>query len=214
MAIPVIIAATGTATTTRGDDEGGPGTRDDITPPSEPIARRMGGGPGVLPSGRMAARRRALPPGTWLRALPIAAVAAVLIGVPSDLIDTPVFGRPVEVRPIDYVIWAVTSTLIGIVFAIRPEGHGTSGAVGDDTRPIWGGFVSFLAVGCPVCNQAVVLLVGTSGALSWWAPIQPLVGLGAVVLLVVALRRRLATYQLDACPLPGAGEPAELTSAS
>lgn len=47
-------------------------------------------------------------------------------------------------------------------------------------------------------------LVGTSGALSWWAPIQPVIGLAAVALLLLALRKRLETYTLDACPLPGA----------
>ena len=61
--------------------------------------------------------------------------------------------------------------------------------------------MSFLAVGCPVCNQAVVALVGTSGALSWWAPVQPFVGLVAIGLLLWTLRQRLATYELVACPI-------------
>ncbi|MCP3936571.1 MAG: hypothetical protein GY708_14490 [Actinomycetia bacterium] len=121
------------------------------------------------------------------------------IGIPSDLVDTPVFGRPVETRPIDYVILAVSASLIGLILAIRvPEGMGEK----EENRTIWGGFVSFLAVGCPVCNQAVVALVGTSGALSWWAPVQPIVGLAAVGLLIWALRKRLATYRLEACPIP------------
>ena len=141
---------------------------------------------------------RALPKVTWLRVLPYSFVAGVLIGVPSDLIDTRLFGRPVEVRPIDYVILAITSLLIGLIFAIRVGPAGEA----DETRTIWGGFVSFLAVGCPVCNQAVVALVGTSGALSWWAPVQPVIGLAAIGLLLYALKRRLETYALLACPIP------------
>ena len=143
---------------------------------------------------------RALPPATWLRAVPIAAVAAVLIAVPSDLIDTPLFGRPVEVRAIDYVILSITAGLIGLIFAIRVPESDASETQG--TRTVWGGFVSFLAVGCPVCNQLVVGLVGTSGALSWWAPVQPLVGLAAVGILLWTLRYRLQTYQVEACPVP------------
>lgn len=150
-----------------------------------------------------------LGPRTWLRAVPYAAVAALLIGVPSDLIDTPFFGRPVETRPIDYVILAVTAALIGLIFAIRVP---ASSDADDDTRPVWGGFVSFLAVGCPVCNQLVIALVGTSGALGWWAPVQPVVGLAAVAILVYALRRRLDTYRLDACPLPSASSPTGRTT--
>lgn len=147
-----------------------------------------------------------LPARTWLRAVPLALVAAVFLAIPSDLIDNPIFGRPVPPRAIDYVILAVTAALIGLILAIRPEpadGDRLAGEVDQqNTRTLWGGFVSFLAVGCPVCNQAVVALVGTSGALTWWAPIQPLVGLAAVGLLVYTLRLRLRTYALAACPLP------------
>jgi len=144
---------------------------------------------------------RALPPATWVRAIPYALIAAVVIAIPSDLINTSLFGRPVDPRGIDYVILAVTAALIGTILAIRPE-QLTVRDEQDQTRTIWGGFVSFLAVGCPVCNQAVVALVGTSGALSWWAPVQPVVGLLAIGLLVHTLRRRLNTYRLAACPIP------------
>ena len=150
-----------------------------------------------------------LPRATWPRAVLFAGIAAVLIAIPSDLIDTPIFGRPVAVRWIDYVILAVTSALIGLIFAIRPqpveESVSEELAVTVDrqgTRTIWGGFVSFLAVGCPVCNQAVVALVGVSGALSWWAPVQPVIGLLAVGLLLYTLRKRLNTYKLAACAVP------------
>jgi len=146
-----------------------------------------------------------LPRSTWPRAVLFAAVAAVLIAVPSDLIDTPLFGRPVAVRWIDYVILAVTSALIGLIFAIRPEPAVSSELAAaterQGTGTIWGGFVSFLAVGCPVCNQAVVALVGVGGALSWWAPVQPIVGLLAVALLLYTLRKRLNTYKLVTCPV-------------
>ena len=145
----------------------------------------------------------ALPRATWPRAVLFAGVAAVIIAVPSDLIDTPIFGRPVAARWIDYVILAVTSALIGLIFAIRPESTELAAATErQGTRTIWGGFVSFLAVGCPVCNQAVVALVGVSGALSWWAPVQPFVGLLAVALLLYTLRKRLNTFKLIACPVP------------
>ena len=147
----------------------------------------------------MVRRLRDLPPSTLVRLVPYSLIAAVLIGVPSDLVDTPWFGRPVDTRPIDYVILVVTSLLIGLIFAIRVEGP--EGETVDETRTVWGGVVSFLAVGCPVCNQAVVALVGTSGALSWWAPVQPVVGLAAIGLLLYALHRRLETYQLTACPV-------------
>ncbi|MEM7141142.1 MAG: hypothetical protein AAF548_08920 [Actinomycetota bacterium] len=144
---------------------------------------------------------RALPPGTWARAVPLTIVAVLVIAIPADLIENPIFGRPIEPKPIDYVILAITAGLIGLILAIRPEQE-TDRDESDQTRTVWGGFVSFMAVGCPVCNQAIVALVGTSGALSWWAPVQPVVGLLAIGLLVHTLRRRLDTYDLAACPVP------------
>ena len=140
-----------------------------------------------------------LGPRTWLRAIPPALIAALFIAIPSDLIDNRIFGRPVAPRPIDYVILTITAGLIGLILAIRaPEGVATET---QERRTLGSGFLSFLAVGCPVCNQAVVALVGTSGALSWWAPVQPVVGMFAVALLVWTLRQRLQTYQLTACPI-------------
>jgi hypothetical protein len=137
---------------------------------------------------------------TWLRAAPIAAVAALLIAIPSDLLDNPIFGRPVPPRGIDYVVLAITAGLIGLILAIRPPA--TTETERQESRTLWGGFVSFLAVGCPVCNQVVVAALGTSGALSWWAPVQPIVGAAAIALLLWTLRLRLRTYELTACPVP------------
>lgn len=142
---------------------------------------------------------RVLPAATWLRAIPLSLLAALVIAIPSDLLDNPIFGRPVAPRPIDYVILAVTAGLIGLILAIRPPPSQATDS--QERRTMWSGFVSFLAVGCPVCNQAVVALVGTSGALSWWAPVQPIVGIIAVALLVWTLQQRLRTYQLTSCPI-------------
>lgn len=148
----------------------------------------------------MLERLRSLPAVTWVRLVPYSIVAAVLIAVPADLIDTPIFGRPIEPRLIDYVILAITASLIGLIVAIRPAVPAEALELGD-RGTVWGGFVSFLAVGCPVCNQAVVALIGTSGALSWWAPVQPFVGLAAIGLLLYTLRIRLRTYDMAACPV-------------
>ena len=66
-----------------------------------------------------------------------------------------------------------------------------------------GGLLSLFAVGCPVCNKVVVAVLGVSGAMSVWAPIQPLLGVASLVLLGYALRRRLVLER--ACALPAAG---------
>lgn len=66
-----------------------------------------------------------------------------------------------------------------------------------------GGFLTYLAVGCPVCNKIALLALGYTGALQWFAPVQPVLAVAGVALLAYALRRRLAGE--IACPLPDRG---------
>lgn len=142
----------------------------------------------------------------WGRAALLAVAAALVLGIPTDVVPNPVFGRPVPVRAFDVVILVVTAALIGLVFAVRPP-RAASGdaalAAGEERGVFAGGLLSFFAVGCPVCNKLIVALLGTSGALAWFAPLQPLLGLAAVVMLGVTLRRRLDAVRTPACPLPG-----------
>ena len=53
------------------------------------------------------------------------------------------------------------------------------------------GLGAFLAIGCPVCNKLALVLLGTSGALTIWAPLQPIIGLASLLLLAGTLAWRL-----------------------
>lgn len=136
----------------------------------------------------------------WVVAAGAAVVVALLIGLPTDVIPNPVFGRPVEVTWWSYPVLVVTAVLGGLLAAtyVRTDEEfdrpARTGGVG--------GLLSFFAVGCPVCNKLVVLALGTVGARRWFEPLQPVLAAVSVVLLVVALRARLRGAQ--ACPLPGA----------
>ncbi len=54
-----------------------------------------------------------------------------------------------------------------------------------------GSVAAFLAIGCPVCNKIALLLLGASGALTIWAPLQPVIGAASLVLLAGTLAWRL-----------------------
>jgi hypothetical protein len=54
-----------------------------------------------------------------------------------------------------------------------------------------GGLLTAFAVGCPVCNKLVVATLGVSGAMTLWAPLQPVLAVLSIVGLGWALRRRL-----------------------
>ncbi|RZV44715.1 MAG: hypothetical protein EX269_11285 [Acidimicrobiales bacterium] len=128
----------------------------------------------------------------------MALVSALAIGLPTDVIPNPVFGRQgTPVEPWAVPVLAITALLSGLLFATYFRGGGTSetndGAELDQSTRFGslGALLSFFAVGCPICNKLVVIALGTSGALTWFAPVQPYLGLVALGLLVWALRVRL-----------------------
>ena len=54
-----------------------------------------------------------------------------------------------------------------------------------------GSLLAYLAIGCPVCNKLALLLLGTTGALNLYAPIQPYLGAIGIAMLSLALVIRL-----------------------
>jgi hypothetical protein len=54
-----------------------------------------------------------------------------------------------------------------------------------------GALLSFFAVGCPVCNKLVLIALGYSGAIQYFAPIQPYLAFTGIALLMYSLRMRL-----------------------
>lgn len=62
-----------------------------------------------------------------------------------------------------------------------------------------GGVLAWFAVGCPVCNKLALLALGYAGAITWFAPLQPLLAVAALVLTGVALVWRLRGQ--IACPV-------------
>lgn len=129
------------------------------------------------------------PPRRWLAAVAGAVLTALLIGVPTAVVSTPFFTRMTSVTWWNWPVWIATAVLGGLVLAtyVRTADH-VSHPTG---RLASGGLLSALAVGCPICNKLVVALVGISGALQWWAPLQPLLGVASIVLLGYALHSRL-----------------------
>ena len=139
-------------------------------------------------------------------ALALALASAVALALVTGTIENPVVHRELATTTAQAAILVATSLLAGLVLATYLR----TPPVRDGERAgATGSVLAFLAVGCPVCNKAVVLLVGTSGALDWFAPAQPVLGLAGIALMCGALWVRLGA--LGACRIPGtprAGAPA------
>ena len=133
-----------------------------------------------------------------------ALLIALLIGLPTDVIPNPVFGRPVPVTWWSYPTLVVTAVLGGLLAATYVGARSGAPAPLDEMdaptrRGGIAGLLSFFAVGCPVCNKLVIVALGTTGARQWFEPVQPVLAVASIALLGWALRSRLRSA--SACPI-------------
>lgn len=145
----------------------------------------------------VAATARGLGLRGWSVALLATIIVAIFTGIPTAVVPSPIFGRSVEVRQQDYAFWAASSVLLGFVLATFLAAP----AARAKTPAFAGGFLSYVAVGCPTCNKLAVVLLGSSGALNVFGPLQLFIGMASVGLLLwtVVLRARALNRP---CPLP------------
>jgi hypothetical protein len=140
----------------------------------------------------------------WIAAVSTAGVAIVVVGLPTALIPSPVFGRGVPAPAWAWPVLVVTAALSGLVTATYVPLPGLQASSSVSPRGgVLGGVLAYLAVGCPTCNKLALLALGSSGAVSWFAPLQPWLAAAGIAGLAYALRRRLAGEV--SCPLPAAG---------
>lgn len=160
----------------------------------------------------------------------VAACAAVVFGallaLATALVPNPFFARAIPPVWWNYPVWVLTSVFSGMLAATYVQGRGATPAGGradEGTRGadrvdaadrataeerrtsrfgLAGGLLAWFAVGCPVCNKLALLALGYSGAITWFAPVQPLLAVAALLLTGVALVARLRGQV--ACPVPAA----------
>ena len=115
----------------------------------------------------------------------IAAGTFVLFGTVTALWQNPFFTRMTPVSGYEYWLLTAESLFIGAYMAIKRSKHaGTCSTVG--------GVLGFLGIACPVCNKLLLLLFGSTLLLTYFEPIRLYVGILGIVLLAVAVQRKLA----------------------
>jgi hypothetical protein len=137
----------------------------------------------------------------WLTALVVACATVLVVAIPTDMLSNPYFTRSMPVTWWSYPVLIVTAIFSGLLVAtyvaspVMPSAPSkSSGRFGSI-----GVLATYFAVGCPICNKLVVLALGVSGAMAWFAPIQPALALASLVMLAWAFRTRL--QGLAACPV-------------
>lgn len=144
-------------------------------------------------------------PRRWYAAVLSGLGIGFLIALPTAVIPNPIFGRAIETTWWSYPTVIASAILGGLLVAtyvresvsdaeIEVKSTDTSLRLGT-----LGGFITFFAVGCPVCNKLVLIALGTSGAISWFAPIQPFLAVISLLFMLWALNVRLINQ--DSCSL-------------
>lgn len=135
----------------------------------------------------------------WLVGAGVAAAVYVVVAIPTVLIPNSFFSREIPPTWWSYAALAVSSVLTGLLaasYVASPlQATGATNKSG-----LFASLLTFFAVGCPVCNKLVLLALGTSGAMRFFEPVQPLLALLSIGLLAWALLRRIS--QENACKVP------------
>lgn len=159
-------------------------------------------------------------PRQWGVAVLAGLATALVLGLATVLVPNDVFSR--EIPPVwwNYPVWIATSALTGVLVAsyVSPVAGGTPLPGDDDVAAATvaravesgerrsarlgavGAFAAWFAVGCPVCNKIALLALGYSGALTWFAPVQPYLAGAALLMTAGALVVRLRGQVF--CPSP------------
>ena len=153
----------------------------------------------------------------WLAAALGTLASAVVLGVPAAVIPNPFFVRMTPTDPANLLVWLVSAPLAGLLIAtyvarasVASDPHGDSGT----GRITVGGIGAYLAIGCPICNKIIVAVLGVSGALNVFAPLQPLIGALSIALLAgtLASRLRIRARGCERCVVAGSTEPASTSA--
>ncbi|MBM7509630.1 hypothetical protein JOE61_003444 [Nocardioides salarius] len=123
-----------------------------------------------------------------------AVVTALVIGIPTGIIETSLYQRMTPVLWWNYPVWVLSALLTGLLVATYVRDPALPVPASQGGKTLVGSMLSLFAVGCPICNKLVVMAIGVTGALNWFAPIQPVLALGSLGVLAYALwaRRRAA----------------------
>ncbi|WP_051198521.1 hypothetical protein [Gordonia shandongensis] len=132
-----------------------------------------------------------------------AAAVLVLVGVGTVMIPNSLFAREIAPTWWSYPVWVLTAVLSGLLaatYVVPRGGEAPDDTVHEGRWGIAGTLLTWFAVGCPVCNKIALLALGYSGALAYFAPVQPVLAVLAVALLWFALARR--SEGVAACAVP------------
>lgn len=147
----------------------------------------------------------------WLVAAAVGLLTFLALGLSTAVIPNPVFGRSIAPTDWSMEVLIITSVLTGLLTATYVATGAP--AQGLDRKGTVGALLAYFAIGCPVCNKLVLIALGTTGAVQFFAPVQPYLAVGGIVVLAWALWVRLRG-EMSCAYTPKAVEEPDKDSAS
>ncbi|MDJ0317299.1 hypothetical protein [Arthrobacter antibioticus] len=149
----------------------------------------------------IASNLRLWPLRRWAAGAATALLVYVLVAIPTVLIPNTFFSREIPPMWWSYAALGISSLLTGLLVATYVASPITRAGATNKTG-VFASFLTFFAVGCPVCNKIVLLVLGSAGAMKFFEPVQPILAVLSIALLVWALLRRIS--QENSCKVPAA----------
>ena len=115
-----------------------------------------------------------------LQPILVAIVTFALLGTVAALWENPVFVRMTPAGPIEVVLLAGQSILLGLFFALPRSSCGNR-QVGI------GSILAFLGIACPVCNKILLFIFGSELLLVYFEPVRIYVAAAGFLLTAGAL---------------------------
>ncbi len=127
------------------------------------------------------------PPGFWQRATASTVVGLasfVVLGTVAAVWPNPLFIRMVPTAGYELPLLAAQSILVVLYLGFRRPACGVR-------RIGLASAINFLGVACPICNKVLLLTFGATTLLTYFEPVRLYVGVGGVVLGLLAVLTQL-----------------------
>lgn len=122
----------------------------------------------------------------------------LVFGTVTVLVKNPYFIRMTHVHWYDYTFLILTALLTGVYASLYYYNKSSKESLDKKCNytaagGIIGGLFSF---GCAICNKLLVFLLGLSGVIAYFMPIQPILGVISIAVLGYAVYMQLRNFKM------------------
>lgn len=130
----------------------------------------------------------------------VAFLVFLVFGIVTVLIKNPYFIRMTPVHWYDYAFLILTALLTGVYASLYYYNKSNKESVDKKCNyaasgGIIGGLFSF---GCAICNKLLVFLLGLSGVIAYFMPLQPILGIISIAVLGYVVYMQLRNFKMPA----------------